>query len=187
MNISMLKTAAKKGSILLRTMFGDSYFANIIIRELPEYINDWEISEQFPSNIVYDYAQVKKVNKWTKINEDGDDYVNLCRYFENPQGTILARHNIHTESGETKVLKFDFVGKINVWLNGKEIFYYDKYKLDRAVDGTNSVLLNLKKGDNELIFISEGDAFLFGKGFKSIGRLQHQNWGFIACLGTIKY
>jgi len=186
MDITMLRTATKNGTILLRSMFGDSYFANIIIRELPQYINNWEISEQFPSGMTYDYSQKKKVNRWTKINEEGDDYINLCRYFENPVGTVLARHYIHADTGEAKVLKFDFTGKMDVWLNGKEIFHYDKYKLDRVADGTNSVLLNLKKGNNELIFITEGDSFVFGKGFKSMGRLQHQNWGFIASLGSMR-
>jgi hypothetical protein len=153
-----------------------------MIRELPVYLNNWEISEQLPPDAVYDYSQVKKVNKWTKIDEAGDNYVNLCRYFENPQGYVLARHSIHTETEEQAVLQFDFTGKMDIWLNGREIFHYDKYKLDRVDDGTNSVLLNLKKGDNELVFLTEGDSFIFGKGFKTMGRLQHQNWGFIASL-----
>ena len=184
MDITMLKTDAKSGGILLRTLFGDSYFANIMIRELPVYLNNWEISEQLPPDAIYDYGQVKKVNRWTKIDEPGDNYVNLCRYFENPQGYVLARHNIHAETEEQAVLQFDFTGKMDIWLNGREIFHYDKYKLDRVDDGTNSVLLNLKKGDNELVFLTEGDSFIFGKGFKTMGRLQHQNWGFIASLVT---
>ncbi len=184
MDIAMLKTGTKSGSILLRTLFGDSYFANIMIRELPVYITNWEISERLSANPDYDYSQVKKVNKWTKIGEEGDNYVNLCRYFENPQGEVIAKHNIYAETEEAKLLQFDFTGTMKIWLNGKEIFHYDKYKLDRVEDGTNSVLLSLKKGDNELDFLTEGDGFIFGKGFKTMGRLQHQNWGFIASIIT---
>lgn len=65
----------------------------------------------------------------------------------------------------------------------KELFYYEKYKLDRIFSGTERVLLHLKKGDNELMFVSEGDAMIFGKGYNAMGRAQHQNWGFIAELG----
>ena len=95
MDIILLHTSASSGSILLRTMFGTSYFANVMIRELPEYITNWEISEQLPTGADYDYKQVKKIKSWTKIEEPGDNYVNLCRYFENPRGILFARHIIH--------------------------------------------------------------------------------------------
>jgi hypothetical protein len=186
MDITMLQAGAKSGSVLLRTMFGDSYFANISIRELPAYITDWEISEQMPTTISTDYTLTKKVSTWTKINEDNDRYVNLCRYFQNPTGTVIARHIIHEDSVNSKLLRFDFTGKMSVWLNGRAVFFYDKYKLDRVEEDKNSILLNLKKGDNELLLVTQGDGFIFGKGYKSMGRLQHQNWGFIAGLLPIK-
>jgi hypothetical protein len=182
MDIMLLKTASDKGGILLRTLFGGSYFANIAIRELPHYLTHWEISEQLPPNAAYDYSQVKKMGKWMAIGEAGDQYVNLCRYFENPQGDVFARHNIHADLDGLAAFAFDFTGKMHIWLNGVEIFHYDKYKLDRVEDGTYNVLLNLKKGDNELVLLTEGDGFVFNKGFKTMGRLQHQNWGFIASL-----
>jgi hypothetical protein len=187
MDIIMLNTSAAQGSILLRTMFGTSYFANISIRELPEYITDWEISEQMPIGINYDYSQVKKVKNWKKIDEAGDDYVNLCRYFEFPNGMVFARHNMHSESDEVRLLNFDFAGKLRILLNGKEIFFYDKFKLDRIDEGTNRIRLNLVKGDNELIFLTEGDGYLFsnGKGYNSLGRLQYQNWGFITSVSKM--
>lgn len=184
MDITMLNTSASDGGVMLRTMFGPSYFANVMTRALPDDITDWEISEQFPAGVNYDYSQVKKIKTWTKINETGDNYVNLCRYYENPNGILFARHMIHCASDESKRLGFDFVGKLRILLNGKEIFYYDKFKLDRIEDGTNQIKLNLSKGDNELIFITEGDSYIFGngKGYNSLGRLQDQNWGFITTL-----
>jgi len=187
MDIIMLSTSASTGSILLRTMFGASYFANVMTRELPDYITDWEISQQLPAGASYDYNQLKKLKSWTKINEAGDDYVNLCRYFEYPNGVLFARHVIHSESEQTKVLNFDFAGKLHILLNGKEVFYYDKFKLDRLEDGLNRIRLNLSKGDNELIFLTEGDSYIFGngKGYNSLGRLQDQNWGFIASLSRM--
>lgn len=187
MDIMMLNTSSARGSVLLRTMFGTSYFANVTISELPEYITDWEISEQMPVGASVDYSQVAKVKSWKKINESGDEYVNLCRYFDYPNGILFARHNIHTESDEVRLLNFDFAGKLHILLNGKEIFFYDKFKLDRIEESTNRIRLNLVKGDNELIFLTEGDGYLFsnGKGYNSLGRLQYQNWGFIASLNRM--
>ena len=184
MDIMMLNTSAARGSILLRTMFGTSYFANVTVRGLPENITDWEISEQMPLGTSQDYSQVKKIKSWKKINESGDDYVNLCRYFEYPNGILFARHYIHSDSDTVRLLNFDFAGKLRILLNGKEVFFYDKFKLDRIEEGTNRIGLNLVKGDNELIFLTEGDGYLFsnGKGYNSLGRLQYQNWGFIASL-----
>ena len=186
MDIMILNTATASGGILLRTMFGPSYFANPSVRELPDYITDWEISEQMPvdSNPVYD--DVKKVKKWTKVHEPGDEYVNLCRYLEKPDGVLIARHMLQTESIETRVLNFDFTGGLLVYLNGKEIFRYDKFKLDRMDESGFRLRMNLKKGENELIFITRGDADIFGQGYNSLGRLQHQNWGFIVSIDPPK-
>ena len=69
---------------------------------------------------------------------------------------------------------------MKIFLKGREQFYYEKYKLERVLPGTHSIVLHLKKGDNELAFVSEGDATIFGKGFNAMGRSQHQNWGFVA-------
>ena len=63
MDIMILNTSADKGTILLRTMFGASYFANVNIRELPEEITDWEISEQMADDKMLDYSEVKKFKK----------------------------------------------------------------------------------------------------------------------------
>jgi hypothetical protein len=184
MNITMLPSSVGRGSILLRTLFGETYFANVSFREIPEIIQDWEISEQMPANPVHEYMQVEKVRSWKKINDISDDYVNLSRYFPHPNGTVAAKHIIHSDSEEARWLNFDFAGKLQIFLNGKEVFNYDRYKLDRIEETGNRISLNLRKGDNELVFLTQGDGFLFpgGKGYNSLGRFQHQNWGFIASI-----
>ncbi len=182
MDIILLNTSANHGSILLRTMFGASYFANVSTRELPDFITDWDISEQMPVSTAYDYSTVKQVKNWKNINEPGDDYVNLCRYFADPNGMLFARHIIHSDKDGAAILNFDFAGTLHMFLNGKEVFTYDKFKLDRMDVATNRIKLNLTKGDNELIFLTKGDRDIFGNGYNSLGRLQHQNWGFIVSL-----
>ncbi|MGC4037964.1 MAG: DUF1080 domain-containing protein [Chitinophagaceae bacterium] len=184
MDIRMQHADADRGSILLRSMFGVSYFANVYYRELPEGITDWEISEQLPAGTHYGYEQVKKISQWKPVNQAGDDYVNLCRYFKQPEGTVIAKHTVHAENAQEQFLSFDFTGTMQIFLNGKSIFNYDKYKLDRVDAGTYRIKLPLQKGNNELVMITQGDSYIFGKGFNSVGRLQHQNWGFIAGIGN---
>lgn len=186
MDITLLPTAANRGSLLLRTMFGPAYFANLSWRELPESITSWEISDALPAGVTYGYEQVKKVQHWKKIQEPGDEYINLCRYFSVPEGTVIARHTLQADSAVNKLLHFDFTGTLRIWLNGEEIFSYDKYNLERVEAGTYRTRLSLRKGSNELVFITQGDGFIFGKGYNSLGRLQHQNWGFIAGIENMR-
>lgn len=183
MEINLIESGFDEGDILLRTMFGESYFANIFISELPEALTEWKISEQFPRKETLDLDPATKSSKWTPVKPDAANIVNISRYVENPNGVIIAKHALRSETEKDMILYFDFIGKIKIVLNGQQLFYYEKLKVDRIFSGTERIPLHLKKGDNELVFVLEGDAFVFGKGFNAMGRAQHQNWGFIAELG----
>lgn len=182
MDINLISSDFNQGGILLRSMFGSSYFANVRIRPLPEVLSNWEVSEQFPRNKALDasYQMVSKVKSWTSVKPDQADVVNLGRIFKSPDGIAIARHSMASDADKDQLLYFDFTGKLKIYLNGKELYHYEKQKLDRIFNGTYVISLPLKKGTNELIFITEGDASFFGNGFNAMGRMQHQNWGFIA-------
>lgn len=182
MDINLISSDFNEGRILLRSMFGGSYFANVKVRSLPEVLTSWELSEQFPRDKALDinYQIVSKVKSWTSVKPDQADVVNLSRAFKIPGGAAVARHSIPSDTDTTRLLHFDFTGKLKVYLNSRELFHYEKQKLDRIFNGTYVIDLPLKKGTNELIFITEGDASFFGSGFNAMGRMQHQNWGFIA-------
>ena len=199
MDVTLMNTELTGGNMLLRSLFGPSYFANVTVEELPDgetsataepndtFLRDWEISGQFSRDTENDFdyllKEADKSNKWKRVNDPDDDYVNLCRYFEHPDGIVVAKKQIISGEKINKELHFDFGGKLRIVLNGAEVFNYTKkYKYERAFDGTFSISLDLKKGKNELVFITEGDAVFFGKGWNSLGRFQHQNWGFIARL-----
>lgn len=184
MEINLIDTDFDKGDILLRSMFGDSYFANVFMYELPEALSEWQISEQFPRKESLDLDPATKSSRWIKVKPDQANVINISRYVQNPNGVIIAKHPLKADTDVAKVLYFDFIGRMKIFLNGKQLFYYEKHKLDRIFPGTERIVLNLKKGDNELVFVSEGDASFFGKGFNAMGRAQHQNWGFIAELGN---
>lgn len=183
MEIQLIGTDHHAGNILLRSMFGTSWFSNVYIRELPDVLSDWEISEQFPRKQTLDLDPSTKSATWKKIKPDQADFINISQYFKHPDGVVIAKHKISSSEEKDMLLYFDFCGKLKIFLNGKEVFYYEKQILDRIFAGTLRIPLKVKKGDNELIFVSEGDAVIFGKGYSAMGRLQHQNWGFVAELG----
>ena len=184
MVVNLLESDFDEGDILLRSMFGETYFANVMMYELPEALVDWQLSEQFPRKEVLDLDPASKSSRWIKVRPDAANVVNISRYMQNPNGVVIAKHSLKADGNNDKILYFDFIGRMKIYLNGREVFYYEKYKLDRISAGTHRILLHLKKGDNELVFISEGDATVFGKGFNAMGRAQHQNWGFIAEVGN---
>ncbi len=181
--INLMESDFLEGDILFRSMFGESYFANISIIELPQVLDDWQISEQFPRKESLDLDPNTKSATWTKVKPDLGNVINISRYIENPNGVVIAKHALNSETEIDMMLYFDFIGKLKIFLNGKEVFYYEKHKLDRIFSGTERIVLHLNKGDNELKFVSEGDAMIFGQGFNAMGRSQHQNWGFIAEIG----
>lgn len=184
MEIPLIESDFKEGGLLFRTLFGESYFANISIMELPEPLIDWQLSEPFPRKDHLDLAPTTQSAKWTPVKADLAGVVNIARYISKPDGVMLARRTLKSDTEKDMVLYFDFIGRLKIFLNGQELFYYEKHKLDRIFSGTERIVLHLKKGDNDLTLVSEGDATIFGKGFNAMGRLQHQNWGFIAELGV---
>lgn len=199
MEVRLLDKALSGEHFLLRSMFGSSYFANVTYKALPEvapqaakslsasFLREWEISAQFPRDTTSGHLRGKvdqsiMSGPWKKVYEPDDAFVNLSRYFEYPTGVAMAKTQINTEKAQRKTLHFDFVGKVRILLNGEEVFSYGKIKFERMFDGMFRATLNLKKGNNELLIIADGDASFFGEGFRTMGRLQHTNWGFIARL-----
>ncbi|MEM7382151.1 MAG: hypothetical protein AAF361_13270 [Bacteroidota bacterium] len=199
MQVSLFEINGNGGNFMLRSLFGTSYFANITVTTLedaeetkvpdadPQYLTDWEISRQFARDTTPDNFQkvLKKAlneNTWKPIDHKKDHFVNFSRYFDYPNGVVVARRKIQSETARTVRLGFDYVGKVQFLLNGQTVFKNNNINFQRMFDGTYELNLPLIKGENELLVIAEGDGAFFGKGFKYLGRFQHTNWGFIASL-----
>jgi len=104
LEVNLVETDFNEGDILLRTMFGESYFANIAVYELPEILSEWEISEQFPRNETLDLNPTTPSAKWTKVKPDAANIVNISRYVPNPNGVIIARHALKAEESKDMIL-----------------------------------------------------------------------------------
>ncbi|TPN87815.1 family 16 glycoside hydrolase [Aquimarina algicola] len=196
MDVTLLETDVSGGNFILRSLFGTSYFANIKYATISEknsgnsltpdqktFLTDWEISQQFQRDTLQGHLNTELKGTdfvWRNIKSKNDNYVNFSRYFEHPEGVVIAKKTLKSEENKNSVIHFDFVGKLKIILNGEEVFSSKKIKFERVFDDTFRINISLKKGNNELLMVSEGDAAFFGKGFKYLGRFQHTNWGFIA-------
>jgi len=147
------------------------------------YISQWHISEPYDNYYQAQSIQElsKSQNKWSKINADEDNLINLNQHFtKTPKGnTVLAKVTIHSESTQNKQLKIGYSDKVRVCLNSDMLFKGDNsYKAsaryeDRGyvLDGQTTIELPLKKGVNELLIELAEDKF---------------GWGFIAQLDNMK-
>lgn len=188
---TLLPLAKNGGRLLLRSLFGESRFANIKVTPFSggssqqhaaatvaaKSQSAWQLaypqSAEFP--LSYDQAGAAIFNRQS---DPAEPVVNLARYQEEPDGLAVARRNLSLDADTQYRMSFDFAGKLQVFVNRQELFRYSKYKLERIEGEAQQLLVPLKKGNNEILLVSEGDAFFFGRPYRSLGRLQHQNWGF---------
>ena len=108
MDISILDNPSASGKLLLRSLFGPSYFANVTYQSLTDadiedktllktdFLTRWEISKQFPRDTTANYFdsildRANVLDDWKTINTAEDAYVNFSRYFEHPEGALVAR------------------------------------------------------------------------------------------------
>lgn len=194
-----LQRSSTEGNILLCNLFARGYFANITVNEIPntktkyqkqeavidpKFIRDWELSKPYTKDVkdtITNYINLAHTSQnWQTIKEEQNPFIDMGKYFEYPKGIVVAKHTISSEIDTIRHITFDFTGILHIYLNGTLIFKYQKGRFERMKQGTFKTGVAINKGDNELIFIIEGDAYFFGEGFNTVGRPLHQNWGFIA-------
>ena len=196
LDITIEDFGTSNNNLLLRSMFGSSYFSNVTIMPVDDntpssitatkegFLRKWHISNQYPPDSIQPFSKVfqlaEKANQWQEIYDPNDIHVNFCEYFDHPNGTVVAKTTINALEVGKKTLGFDFIGRIQIRLNQETIFSCSKFRFERVDDRSFQILVDLQKGTNELVIIAEGDAQIFGEGYNAMGRLQHQNWGFLA-------
>ena len=204
MVIDLLRKDLFKGSMLLKSEFDPFYYSNLKIEKLTggstakieekenlNHINNWLLSEQFVLNEPWAFWQsasfLRSIKGWKSIEADKNGIVNLSRYFEYPKDAVAAKTIIISETNTTRQLLFDYTHTLMIILNSEIIFYgkeMDHYGC--VYDEEQKIDLSLHKGENELMFIINGDTELYGDGIMYQGRKQSANWGFIAKLGDYK-
>ncbi len=129
-------------------------------------LTDWDISRPIaPLKVNRDlspHAQDIGEIKWQQVTADGSGLVDVARFLEHaprlPQ-CVLARTTIAVERPERRKLLFGYSDEISVFLNGELLFRGDSSFRVRdsefmGIVGLNdAVVLNLNKGENELLFV----------------------------------
>lgn len=113
------------------------------------------------SNLTSDEMDVK----WTSIHSEYTGNINIARVarLDQKRNTALAKFTISSESEQIKRLDFGFSDVAQVYINGKLIyggnnkFRTRDYRYLGTIGYFDSIYLDLKKGDNEILFaVTEG-------------------------------
>ncbi len=205
MVVKLLQDECKAGNLFLKADFQESYFKDVRINELKrelevqeqenlyKYLNEWMLSEQFEmkfhsqSEIYNRLNEQKEKGNWQKVKADRNGIVNLSKYYDHPQNSIIAKTEIHANSNKEIDLLFDYTFAMAIVLNQDVLFSgteLDTKNFMRVIDGEEKVTLSLNEGKNDLIFVINADD-TWQKAVNNplvLNRMQAMNWGFIARL-----
>lgn len=134
--------------------------------ETPEgVLSEWEVSR----DVLQGEAQVDDVPRlgdWVKVSAEESGLVNLTRVLgrtRRPQ-TAVARTVVRSASARQALLEVGYSDAVTVFLNGRPLYHaqngwesrYPGY-LGYVQLGDEAVYLDLKAGDNELVFVVADD------------------------------
>lgn len=193
-----LKHDTRAGGISLYSNFGEVYFCGFSISEIknsntqssdndsrkisPNYITKWHMSEMFAKDSVNFLQQadslLKHRDNFKEINADKDGLVNISRFHDDMEKTILLTSKVVSDSEKEVTLNFDYADHLVILLNSETLFDGgmnfrpppEKGTEGRVFVDDERTTLKLRKGVNWLVFMLSGD------------NRQKYNWGCIAKL-----
>lgn len=200
--VENLKRNAAEGGISLISDAGGVYFADVSITDLQEqlepknkaseekisdsYLTKWDVSEIFAKDSINFVSQIDSILKdkvtFKTIEADEDGLLNISRFYDDMTKTVVLSNSLESKSDKTVKLNFDYADHLVILLNSEILFDKGmdfappagKGEEGRVFVNDESVKLNLKKGNNELIFMLSAD------------NRQKFNWGFIAKLESLE-
>jgi len=149
------------------------------------YLTKWQLSEMFTKNSLNFVSQIDSIfqykNKFKSIEADEDGLVNISRFYDDMTKTVVLRSSLESDSDRMGKLNFDYADHLVILLNSEILFDkgmdfappIEKGEEGRVFVEDEGVELNLKKGNNQLVFMLSAD------------NRQKFNWGFVAKLETI--
>lgn len=196
-----LKRETRAGGISLYSNFGEVYFSDFSISVIesgntqssendveqitPNYITKWYMSEMFAKDSVNFLQQadslLKHRDKFKEIKADKDGLVNISRFYDDMDNTIVLTSKIISDSDKEVKLNFDYADHLVILLNTETLFDGgmdfrpppDKGAEGRVFVQDEHTILKLRKGINWLSFVLSGD------------NRQKYNWGCIAKLENL--
>lgn len=181
-----LKQTPGSGQLAIGGSFAPMHFANFkYTTDPPELINysvketplidgiikKWSISDKFEEDLLNDPDKLNDVineRTWDKTVEvEENSAANISwvrtRYNKNKGNTVFARLTITSSKEQTKLFTFGYSDRVVVILNGKAIYKGDNgyrtrdYRYLGTIGLFDAIYLNLKKGDNILLFAVSED------------------------------
>ncbi len=158
-----------------------AYFSNFSVRPLRDgegvvgeakeapalpdgLITRWTVSSVFPESMVDEALTLPKKTTdglaWTPLEVETNGIANISKIteqLENNDSTVFIRANIDAKKKIMKELRFGYSDRVRIYLNGKRVYAGDAgwtvrdYRFLGTVGFFDSVGLDLKKGDNELL------------------------------------
>lgn len=129
----------------------------------PNTIMNWEVSNAFAEKELestFDLNQLpSSVQTWTSSNCESNGLINLAKVGKKDGdiNTVFARIKLNADQKQIKELNFGYSDRVRVYLNGKLLYSGQNewrsrdYRYLGTVGFFDSVYLNLKKGENELL------------------------------------
>lgn len=149
---------------------------------LPGTIVRWELSPVFDaSSVDVDrYPKAGQISSWEPVPTEPSGLVNISQYRGKTTrlGVVYARAVIHSAKAQVRKLSFGYSDRVTLFLNGAPLFAGDSTWRSRDPSflgivrpDFDAVFLNLREGDNELLFATTE---LFG------------GWGIVARLDSVE-
>ncbi len=196
--VENLKGNTAEGGISLISDGAGVYYADVSIKELQKqketkrdiskeklsdnYLTKWNVSEMFTKDSVNYVSQTDSLfhnkSKFKPIQADADGLLNISRFYDDMTKTVALTCRLVSDSDKTVKLNFDYADHLVILLNSAILFDKgmnfqpppEKGEEGRVFVDDESVGLNLKKGENKLVFMLSAD------------NRQKFNWGVISKL-----
>ena len=159
---------------------GFAYFSNVTFRALEPgegivgeaketpplpsgLIDSWSVSKPFAEGTVADTLALPRnaarKHDWRSLDVETNGIANLAKLAgaEENADTVFIRLNINAEKDMMKELRFGYSDRVRIYLNGKRVYFGNAgwrvrdYRFLGTVGFFDSVGLDLKKGDNEVL------------------------------------
>lgn len=173
-----LKLASAAGQLGFGTFLGAAYYANLSYQKTdsptlsgnrkpqPEAttgtIRQWRVSQAFAEKDLADLTTIKgfTFKEAKKLNSETTGTINLAQIsaVSETTNTVLAKVVIDSDRAQTKRLDFGFSDKVRVFVNdrivyaGNDPFVSRDYRFLGTIGYFDSVYLDLKEGENEVVF-----------------------------------
>ena len=181
LHVHDLKRELAAGQLGFYSLLGGAYYANFRFQEIDEpklvsssriipklkkeVLTKWQVSNVFNKLNLKDVSNLRKLKhykntKWFPISTEYDGKINLAKFTTKTQenNTVFVKTVITSKKKQIKQLSFGYSDEVLVYVNNKPVytgqnkFRSRDYRYLGTIGYFDTIHLELKKGENEIIF-----------------------------------